>query len=210
MYLNYLIALVLVGFSFASLAIAGPEYCGDNRWIQSGEPKIVKQFSKNFQREKDLLRVTINNGKKVEFRNSDELKYYAKGEDPSQTHAIVMVTGNEYGAYELVNLKSGQRLKTDGCPFWSENGSYFVALNADLEMRSSENMAALYFSKDSYVKLTDLVQDKERSSSGGKGAIWKGNTVTVTLVKEVNGGEPGEVKEFEKTCTLKNDKATCR
>ncbi len=209
-YFYLLIFLVVSGSFNASYANTGPDYCLENRWDQSTEPQKLKQYSKTFQRKGEVLTVSIFGGKKVEFKNTIDLRYFAKGVDPSRAQAVVVVTGNEYGAYELVNLKSGQRLKTEGCPVWSNDGNYFVALNHDLEMQSSRNMAAIYSSQDSYVQLTDLIEDKDRSISGGEGALWKGSTVTITLVKQVVGGEPGELKKINKTCILKGHQSTCR
>lgn len=201
--------LILVALPNIGFAGSTPEYCLENRWIQSGEPKIIKESDKVFVRLGETLSVMTNDKKKVEFKNSEGLKYYAKGIDPSRNHAVVMIAGNEYGAYELINLKTGERLKTDGCPFWSDNGEYFVALNSDLEMRSSTNMATIYYCKNSYQKLIDLIQENERYSTGGKSADWEKNTVTISLIKEVPNGEPGETNEILKKCNLKGDKATC-
>ena len=91
-------------------------------------------------------------------------------------------------------LESVRNQKIPGCPIWSQDSRYFVALHQDLESGSPHNEASLWFCKDPTAPCQSIWSAEDSQHTiGGKAASWNDGSVEILLTR-VQGTDSAQVQ----------------
>jgi hypothetical protein len=180
---------------FASLAASFPAFaakakCDLPEWRElTHEASVLKAHAGIAQREGNHLKILLENGKSIVLND------WMEGDESAPTHDIhrvidagphgewvtVFETSSDSFGYKVIHRKSGKIDDLGGCPIWSKNGKYFVALHEDLESGKTSNEASLWYCENPSEACEKIWHAS--SSEGGRDAQWSESKVRITLSK---------------------------
>jgi hypothetical protein len=139
------------------------------------------------------MHLTLNLDGEKDGKKTLSLDDTREGDEPNSPHQLHRVidigpdnawyaifdTGTETLGYRLIHRQTGKIEEFNGCPIWSGNGHYFVALHEDLESGMTQNEASLWYCAKPEQSCTKIWS----APFGGKKARWSGNRAELILSK---------------------------
>jgi hypothetical protein len=198
-----------------AFAFAAKPQCDLPEWRElSHEASVLKAHPTFAQRNGKQLRVLLENGKSVDFEDKQESE---EPGGPYEHHRVISVSpkgdwvtifepGSESFGYRVVHRKSGKVEELGGCPIWSKDGKYFVAIHEDLESGRSQNEASMWLCQNP----ADFCDKIWFSPHGGRSVKWNGSKVEIVLSKidQDQKGQPEVVQTVR--CSPQKAKANCQ
>lgn len=175
-------------FSFLGMALSGSalrasDSCTPGKWRElKSEARVLQAKPGIARREEGKLAIRLQNGKSLEFDD-------ANPEGAFELHRVIALTEDWVALYEprfdsmnyrVVHLKSGAAEELDGCPVWSKNGRYFIALNEDGGSGRTRDEASLWYC----ARPAEGCKRIWNGEGAGRSAKWKGSLLQLKLVKD--------------------------
>jgi hypothetical protein len=208
---------LLLQLTLTSALAAEPDWhtCDLVHWSDlATEKKLLDAHPNVAKRSGNKLDVFLPGGKSLSFEDPVQ----NLGVEPihrvisvdSQSQIVVLYEPtSESMTYRLVHLKTGSTQEVSGCPIWSQDSHYFVALHEDLESGITQNEASLWSCKDPSTPCKSIWSAEDaKHGIGGKAASWKDGSVEI-LLSRVQGPDGAQVQSKTVLCKPLELKPNC-